>query len=354
MNQTIPPRSENETNEFPVSSAYLRIVARMLNLQERELPRLLAGTGLPVDILMPGDETWLTGEQLSQALANGHRLMGNPGFGIALGEQLGPNAHGPIGYLSLASPDLVSSLRSLAEYLPARIGVVELQIELDNEWLTCNYRLLSNPMDYIRQSMCETFALSVQAQVEVILGRKAVEAQIDFSHTAPSYEELYGEYLHGKYSFGEEQVRYRLPAKLAQTPNSVGDSEAYRITLERCRKLLGQKSKVSSTVADRVRSILLSQPQLKINEQEIARALFVSKRTLARRLTQEHTSYRDIRENVLKDLACQALRDSRQSVDSIAESLGYNDSSALRKAFRRWTGQTPRDYREQTRQSTPG
>ena len=43
--------------EFPIPSTYSRIIARMLGLQERELPYLLAGTGLTPDILMPGDDT---------------------------------------------------------------------------------------------------------------------------------------------------------------------------------------------------------------------------------------------------------------------------------------------------------
>ena len=60
-----------ETAEhLPIPSTYSRIVARELGLQERDLPRLLRGTGLSTDILLPGDETQITGLQQLQVLEN--------------------------------------------------------------------------------------------------------------------------------------------------------------------------------------------------------------------------------------------------------------------------------------------
>lgn len=339
------PYSKAQATTFPVSSGYLRIIARMLCLQERELPRLLAGTGLPIEVLMPGDETYLSGRQLVRILENGQGIMGGPDFGIALGKQLSPDAHGPIGYLSLASPDLLSSLRALADYLPARLGVVDLQITLDDKWLTCSYQILETTPDHIRQYMCEAFALSVQSQVETILRRAAVEAEISFTHSEPCNAAAYSQSLNGQFLFDQPVVRYRLPAELAHTANTGGDSEAFRVTKERCDKLLAQQPAAGHSVADCVRRLLLTQPQGSVSEDQIARALFVSKRTLARRLKQENIGYRTIRESVLRELACQALQDSSQSVESIAVSLGYNDSAAFRKAFRRWTGSTPRSFR---------
>ena len=339
------PEVDDVPELLPVASGYLRIVARMLGLQERQLPQLLAGTGIPTSVLLPGDENFVSGFQLLRILENGHRLIGGPGFGLALGRQLSPDSHGPIGYLSLASPDLISSLRALADYLPARLPLVHLNISLNDEWLECSYEILLDPPDYIRQSMCETFALAVQSQVEAILRREAIEAQIEFTHTAPAYLEMYGDYIHGQYRFDQPRVVFRLPAALAHTPNTSGDSEAFSLIRQRCTNLLEQQPTVTSSVADQVRRLLLTQPQESVNEDQVAKAMFVSKRTLARRLDKENTSYRRIRDQVLSELACQALQESSQSVEAIAASLGYHDSAAFRKAFRRWTGQSPRAYR---------
>ena len=82
-------------DKFFIPSSYSRIVARELGLQERELGRLLNGTGLARDILFPGDETRLTGLQQLKVLENACAMSDTPEFGLRLGRQLQPSTHGP-------------------------------------------------------------------------------------------------------------------------------------------------------------------------------------------------------------------------------------------------------------------
>ena len=333
-----------DSQRLQIPSSYSRIIARMLGLQERGLPGLLVGTGLPVSILQPGDETLISGDQQVQVLANGHRLMRGPGFGLAMGAQLGPASHGPVGYLSLASPDLHSALKAYADFIPARLPLIDLRVTLSRHWLECSYDVLVDAPDYIRHGMAESFAVSVQAIVEEILRRDAVEAEIAFSHPEPEYADRYAEVLHGTWSFEQEQIFYRLPASLSTVANTTGDSEAVRLAGELCNGLL-QQARESASSSDRVRTLLLTVPQSTISEEQVARSMFVSKRTLARRLAREGTGYRQLRDEVLCELAGRFLRQTNRSVESIAVSLGYNDSAAFRKAFRRWTGTSPAAFR---------
>ena len=332
-------------DSFQVPSSYSRIIARMLELQERELPDLLAGTGLPTHILQPGDETFISGAQQIQVLENGHRLMRGAGFGLALGRQLGPSSHGPVGYLSLASPNLVGALTAYGNFIPARLPFVSLEVTLTEDWLECSYRILLQTPEAIAQSMAESFALSVQLVVEAILRREAREAQLGFRHSRPDHANRYRDFLHGRVAFNCDRVYYRLPAALAHVPNSAGDTESFRLTRELCNRLLRQQPRLERSVEDRVRTLLLTQPQGAVNEELVAKAMFVSRRTLARRLAQEGTGYRRIRDDVLYELASQSLLEPGRSVESIAASLGYHDSAAFRKAFRRWSGQTPGAWR---------
>ena len=101
---------------YSIPSSYSRIVARELGLQERGLPRLLQGTGLSTEILLPGDETLLTSEQQLLVLENGRRMGNIPEFGLRVGRQLQPSAHGPLGFLTLSSPDLVTALKQAEAY----------------------------------------------------------------------------------------------------------------------------------------------------------------------------------------------------------------------------------------------
>jgi AraC-like DNA-binding protein len=91
---------------------------------------------------------------------------------------------------------------------------------------------------------------------------------------------------------------------------------------------------------------MLLRPIESIAEADIANGLFVSKRTLARRLEAEGSSYRRIRENFLEELARRYLLEPRQTVETVAAPLGYHDAAAFRKAFKRWTGITPKEFRQ--------
>jgi hypothetical protein len=111
-------------DSYFIPSSYSRIVARELGLHERDLPRLLRGTGLSTDILLPGDETRLSGRQQLRIIDNGQRMLEAPEFGLRLGRQLNPTAHGPLGYLALSSPDLITALESLRDFrAPGIAGV---------------------------------------------------------------------------------------------------------------------------------------------------------------------------------------------------------------------------------------
>ena len=332
-------------DEFPIPSTYSRIIARILGLQERQLPTLLNGTGLATDILMPGDETYITGQQQLRVMANGQRILNSPAFGLYLGAQLQPSAHGPLGYLALSSPDLMGSLESLRDFLPVRLPLVSLEISMDADWLVCALQIKLAAKYAVRRAMCESFVLVVQALVEEVLGRHVTEAQIEFDHPEPPYRSLYNQYIHAPFSFSCDRVAYRIPASMAHAPNTCGDSEAYRVAQDFCTKLLKNRPHFKRSISDSVRTLLLAQPQGTADEESVARALYVSKRTLARRLRGEDTSYRAIREQALSELSGRYLLESKQSIESIAALLGYHDSAAFRKAFKRWRGTTPSEFR---------
>ena len=77
----------------------------------------------------------------------------------------------------------------------------------------------------------------------------------------------------------------------------------------------------------------------------VARALTVSDRTLSRRLADEGTSFRGILDDVRREFACALLQDRSLSVGDIAFFLQYSEPAAFHRAFRRWTGQAPGDFR---------
>jgi len=332
-------------DELLVPSSYSGIVARELGLQERDLAGLLRGTGLPVSILLAGDETHMMAAQTMRVLENALYMMETPEFGLRLGRRLQPSSHGPMGYLVLSSPDVITALESFADYLPVRLPFSSVTMTHEGDWLTCTLGLKIDVKPKVRRLLQECFALMLQSVVESVLGRELVEAKIGLAHPQPTYHGLYSNYLHAPVHFSLSANTFQIPVELASYPNVAGHSDSYAVARDLCTRLLIQIPITSMSTTDRVRRLLLSSPIGTLAATAVAQELFVTKRTLQRRLDQEGTSYREITEKLHSELAVRHLREADLTIESVAMLLGYCDSAAFRKAFHRWYGQSPSDYR---------
>ena len=83
--------------------------------------------------------------------------------------------------------------------------------------------------------------------------------------------------------------------------------------------------------------------------EQMAEQLHLSTRTLHRRLVDAGTSYQAIIDGIRERLAIEFLERTDLSVDEIAERSGFSDVSNFRKAFKKWTGQTPAYFRDRVR-----
>ncbi len=96
----------------------------------------------------------------------------------------------------------------------------------------------------------------------------------------------------------------------------------------------------------RLRGLLsAAEPFAGLSETETAKALGISRQTLARRLAALDATFLGIRDDLRRDLACTLLARGAVSVAELAERLGYSEPSAFQRAFKQWTGLPPGAYR---------
>jgi AraC-like DNA-binding protein len=86
---------------------------------------------------------------------------------------------------------------------------------------------------------------------------------------------------------------------------------------------------------------------------ELSRRLFLSPRTLHRRLEDEGTSFRAIKDGLRRDLAIDWLTKSARPLSRIGADLGFADAAAFYRAFAGWTGSGPREYRKRFGRPAP-
>jgi AraC-like DNA-binding protein len=327
-----------------VPIAYSRLMARQLGLQEKDLGLLLRHTGLAGTALLD-ETTLLTREQQYQIVRNALDLSGDAAFGLRLGQALTPPTHGQLGFLAHTSPTLMTAIEAFRKYLPARVNFTRLRVQGGVRDLACHFEVDASADPAVRRCILEAFSLSLLSLLEHVLGRPLVEGSLHFDYPAPDYAADYAHYVACPVRFDAGECVLRAPRTLLATANISSDHVSHGFALRQCEALLGALAGSADVTSREVKRILLSHPAARISEREVAAALFVSRRTLARRLGREGQGFRQLRDEVLSSMAAAYLRDTPLSVEAIASLLDYHDSANFRRAFKRWFRCTPEVFR---------
>ncbi|MAA73278.1 MAG: AraC family transcriptional regulator [Salinisphaeraceae bacterium] len=327
-----------------IPANYSRLIARELGLNARSLSRLLQGTGIDAAYFLKEDSL-LTHTQQVRILHNALDLSRTPDFGLRLGQRLTPGTHGAMGFLANSSPDLLTALQAIHKFLPTRASFVRLELRQADNWLECLLGFELSLDAELSRCLAETTVKALFEIGEFVVGRPLSEAETLFAHPAPEYHRVYPEYLPGQVHFDCSSLKLKLPMALCREPNASANHENYRLALEQCEAMLVQLQTLKPSYQNRLKRIMLSHPPGTLSEEEAAATLFMSKRTLARKLKKEGSCFRKIREQILSAQAAGYLSKTRLSNEAIAALLNYHDSANFRRAFKRWFDVTPEQYR---------
>lgn len=310
----------------------------------RDLPRLMVATDLTVEALLD-ERTRLSGAQQIRILENALRLSADPGLGLRVGRRLTPAAHGPMGYLASSSPNLLAALHAFQSFVPTRLSFARLELHPgETDMLVqCHFDQAMRPE--VNRFLAETCAAAFFACAEFIIGRPVDEAETRFTHADPGPNMDYGHYLPGRVLCASEQMILRIPMTVCEIPNVLANHESYALAQTQCERLLAELRAHPHSLRRQIETMMLSYPSGTLTEEAAAAALFISKRTLARRLKSEATGFREIRDDILARQARNHLLDNGLSVDATAALLNYHDSANFRRAFKRWFGVSPDQYR---------
>lgn len=334
-----------DIHKASIPSNYSRLIARELWLQTADVSGLLEQTHLTVDDFLRED-TRLTPQQQLQILRNTLTLSEDDAIGLRLGRRMTSPTHGAMGFLVNSSQDLLTALQAFQAFMPTRMNLAQLHLETDAHWLkaTCSFavELEEDLMGLLSEIMATIFFDCA----EFIVGRPINESTIHFAHAKPAHSRFYAQWIPGDIAFGAAAHSVQIPLEVCKIPNASANHENYLMALQQCKTMLAQLQSSPDTCRYQVEKMMLSRPPGMLSEEEAASALFISKRTMARRLKLEGTGFRKIRDEILSQQALGYLRDSQLSVEAMAELLNYHDSANFRRAFKRWFKVTPEEYRQ--------
>jgi AraC-like DNA-binding protein len=271
-------------------------------------------------------------------------LLGDPGYGLKLGASHGVRDNGLIGFIALNSPTLKDALANIERYVRVTNEGIDAVFEADRQGATLRFRETDEALRGLRHN-------SEQAAVQIVKGaleitrRRATPVRVEFMHGRPNaridYERTFGCPI----KFRAEWDGVVFAEETLRLPVIGSDNKLLRVLEAACRKIIGPAPRKHDLIHSVREYVVHRLARGAATIDDVARHFNMSSKTLERRLGERGTSYRALVESIRRDLAKRYLAASGLRLQQIAYLLGYSEPAPLARAFKRWTGTTPMQYR---------
>jgi AraC-like DNA-binding protein len=337
-----PPPSLSAT--IPATYA-LSLLSLMLERGHREAD-LLAGSQLTREQLQD-QRAQIGAWQYAVLLATALRLDRDHGLAYELGLRSQVTKHGFVGFGLISCANLREAIEFSERYFRARVPAFtnamtvqgdEVVIELRETVPLGPYRAFV--MDLVVVELCSLFAK--------VMGLDPASAgwasRIHVPHTEPQAYARYRDRL-PPFTFNQRAVEIHFPARMLDEPIATADPVSVQLAIERCEQEMSRQAAASGTrgqVVERLRCEGGRYPELA----EVAEQLHVSERTLKRRLQAEGCSFQSLLDEVRQRDAERLLANPQLAIKQVADAVGYADPANFARAFGKWTGLSPKAWRD--------
>jgi AraC-like DNA-binding protein len=175
--------------------------------------------------------------------------------------------------------------------------------------------------------------------------------EVGFPFAAPPHAAVYPLLFPGPVSFDAGRTHFTFDARYLSLPQR-RDDRALRAMLQNALPLTVLQYRRDRLLVQRVRRLLAERPGEALDADAIARHLHLSTRSLHRHLRDEGASLQGLKDEVRRERAVELLCRTEKPVKQVALAVGFADEKAFARAFKAWTGESPRDCRR--RAAPPG
>jgi AraC-like DNA-binding protein len=323
-------------------SSWALLVARALEADGHESQSIFHSAGLdPAKLKDPDARFPIDGMTRLWRLAA--QVTGDPYFGLKTAGFWHPTTLNALGYSWMASDSLRDALVRMARYGRIVTTVADMGLEEFDDHFAFNLRS-SLPLPEVPAEAVDAALATLVRMCRMSYGDDFNPLRITTHRPAFDDPSRYQEYFRApvEFSAGENVVYFSKDSLEAHLPTA--NPRLARINDQVITDYLAQFDK--SSTATRVRAKLIDLLSAgNVTQQDVADSLHMSLRTLQRKLNDEKTSYKDLLDETRRELANQYLRESYLSVSEVTYLLGFSEPSNFARAFKRWTGHTPSQFR---------
>jgi AraC-like DNA-binding protein len=275
------------------------------------------------------------------------RRRGDDFIGLKIGTRVEPRDMGPLGYTILNSPTVLAALKSFVRYLRVYARGCEMELDVQGDTAYFKYRYtITDPSAVGRRQEAECTLAMLKHVVELITSRKLELEAVGFEHPKPEDTSKHIRVFEAPLYFAQDVNFLKFKASVLDRETAHAEHRLFEVLEEHLAQVLEALVEEDNLVAKVGSAIAQSLSNGVPSIDEIAAALFMTKRTLQRRLADEGVLYNEYADEIRRKLAVQYVKDTKIPLTEVAFLLGYSHVSAFSRAFRRWMGQSPNAFRE--------
>lgn len=319
-------------------SAYLEF-PEQLGLKRAELSKK---SGVDLESLAQTPRPFTLNEILS-LIEVGITELKMPYGGLAIGHQMRLTCHGMAGVSAMAQQTYAECLQAACRLCEKAFPPFTMEYyEAEN---TVGIRIIEcislAPFSHF---FFESITVNFKNILKFLLGKEYEPDHISFPYPAPEYEKIYRRYFNCKIRFNAEHCEFAVPKALARRELLLANQGIARMAEQDFLKTVPPIN--LNYLPKKLRLVLIQSAGAFPSLETAARKLGMSGRTLRHQLNSLGTNFQNELDLLRREFAINYLTKSDKCITEIALMLGFCDSSAFSKAFKKWTGESPREFKK--------
>lgn len=331
-------------NRVPSTRAsWALAVARALEALGFDATKVFTDAGLDLSKAIDPEQRYPV-DCMTKVWKQAVRLTGNAGFGLVVPQYTHPTTFNALGFALMASESLKDALERIVRFSRTVTDAAEVSLEQEPDGYKLKMVSLASERVPAEESV-DAFVATIIYLLRQLCQEDINPQQVSLQRCAPPEAERYRDFFQSPVVFDATENAIRFSKATIEAKLPTANSELAQINDRAMTSYLSRFDK--EDIVAQVRSILLDQlAEGTASQENVADTLNMSQRSLQRRLKDVDTCYASVLDDIREDLACQYLKQSKIPLISITYLLGFSDPSNFNRAFKRWKGMSPSQYRK--------
>lgn len=326
------------SRSFTSIATLTEVVARTLETYQIDSKELFESLGLPPEPFKNPDGR-VPLDAMEEIWAETERLTRNPCIGFEVGMNFHTSNLHAVGYAWLASATLREAMERLIRYQRLLSTASDMDVSEDED----GFHLQIDPAPGIDFGDDAAFT-AVISMARDLSHAEFKPINVQMMRPEPPCSRKLAEFFGCRVEYNASIDQMTFTSESMDEQLSRHNPALAQASEEVAREYLANMDKKDVVARARV-AIIDHLPDGEPSRREVASELAMSERTLARRLSERDFTFSSLVDEVRGELAREYLRQTRFSVTDVTFLLGFSDQSNFARAFKRWTDESPTEYR---------